>query len=136
MEKDEKKEVLENPENWEDMVKKYQEREEEQLKKILERKKVESVDQLIAFAKKAIVTRAGRVSGEHQTLKNRVILREAKSEEINSLREQLSEEISTLAKELIKHFPSLKKPSDALKGRVTLGAPEEKIPVESSHKGS
>lgn len=121
----EKEGVLVYPENWEDMVKKYQEREEEQLKKLLEKRQVETFEELQSVARKAIAQRAIRTASEHQTVKSHTILREEKSEEIKTLRQKLNQEITAYAREVIKHYPTLKG-HPALKGRVSVGAPEEK----------
>lgn len=122
----EKEGVLVYPENWEDMVKKYQEREEEQLKKLMEKRQVETFEELQTVARGAIHTRAIRTASEHQTLKNHSILREEKSEDIKTLRQALNKEITNFAREVMKQYPSLKG-HPALKGRVTVGAPEEKF---------
>lgn len=122
----EKEGVLAYPENWEDMVKKYQEREEEQLKKLLEKRQVETFEELQNVARKAIAQRAIRTASDHQTVKSHTILSEEKSEEIKTLRQKLNQEITAYAREVIKQHPTLKG-HPALKGRVTVGAPEEKF---------
>lgn len=119
-----KKEVLVNPENWDDMVKKYQEREDEQVKRQLEKKGVASPEDLEHVAKDALNKRALR--SEHQTLKDRAVLVKPKSPEIESLRKQIDSEITTFTREVLKQKPSLSG-HPALKGRVSAGSPEERL---------
>lgn len=123
--------IKREPENYEDMVKKLQEREEEQLKKLLERRNVATVEELQGIAKKAIVQRSLRVAGEHETLKIHTILHEPKSEDIKTLRQRLNQEIVAYVKAVFQQHPDLKKSQGALKGRISLKPPEEKV-VEAS----
>jgi hypothetical protein len=118
--------VIEQPENWEEMKKKYLEREEEKLQAVLARRKAESEKELEEFASKALVKRALRTVADHKPLKDRTILREAKSEEIRDLREKLNEEITAIGmrilKELPKEVPSLEEKVIGLrqlKGRIS-----------------
>lgn len=123
--------IKRQPENYEDMVKKLQEREDEQLKKLLEKRNVSSVEELRSVARKAIVQRSLRVSGEHETLKSHTVLFEPKSEEIKTLRQKLNAEISAYVKEVFQQHPDLKKSREALKGRITLRTTEERVPEPS-----
>lgn len=118
--------VIEYPENYEEMKKKLLEREEESIKRVLASHKAKSEQELETIASKAITTRALRAASEHKPLKDRTILREAKSEEIQDLKKKLNEEINAIGqrilKELPKEVPSLEKKIvglSALKGRVS-----------------
>lgn len=123
-----KKEIIETPDNWDEMVKKYQEREEEQLQKVLEKRNVSSVGELQDIAHETLSTRALRVAREHEPLKSHKILIEPKSPEIQSLRQKLNEEIRSVAKEIFQQAAKLKIPEEALKGRI-------KIPQASALEG-
>lgn len=116
--------IVEYPENWDEMVKKYQEREEEQLQKLRERWNVSSEEELLAVAKKAISSRSTRAAAEYVALKDHTIIQWEKSKEIQALRGQLAEEISAIVKSILEHFPAFRK-SESLRGRVTLKIPEE-----------
>lgn len=126
----EKKQILDKPENWEEMVKKYQEREEEQIKRMLESKKVSTIEELQSLAKKSITSRSHRTSRDHEPLKSHTILVEPKSQEIKTLRQQLNEEISSLFSETIKQLPKLKISPSGLKGRVTIS----NVPIEEQEQ--
>ncbi len=123
-------EIKRFPENYEDMVKKLQDREEEQLKKLLEKRNVATFEELQGVAKKAIVQRSLRVAGEHETLKSHTILFEPKAEDIKTLRQKLNQEISAYVKAVFQQNPELKK-SGGLKGRVSIRSSEEKVPEYS-----
>jgi hypothetical protein len=127
--------IIKNPENWEEMKKKYHEREEEKLKAVLERRKAESKEDLEKISSKAIVKRALRAAADHKPLKDRTILREAKSEEIHDLREKLNEEINSIGmrilKELPKEVPTLEEKVIGLrqlKGRIS-AVHKENVPT-------
>ncbi len=117
-------EIIVNPENWEEMKKKYLEREEEQIQKVLARRKAESQHELANIATKAIVTRATRAAPEHKPLKDHTILVEPKSEEIQELKQQLHEEITAITKRILQPHgePAEHGP---LKGRVTQAPPPQ-----------
>jgi len=123
-------EVLEFPENYEEMKKKYLEREEENLKRALERRDAETQHELADLAARAIETRAHRASPEHKPLKDRTILREAKSEDILDLKNKLNEEINAIGQRILKELPS-EVPSleekiiglKQLKGRISQTSP-------------
>ena len=117
------------------MKKKFLEREEENLKRALERRKAETEQELEDIANKAITTRAHRAASEHKPLKDRTILREAKSEDIQELKKKLSEEINAIGlrilKELPQEVPSLEEKViglKQLKGRVS-----QNLPAASGH---
>jgi hypothetical protein len=117
--------VIEFPENYEDMVKKLQEREDEQVKRLIEKRNVGSIEELESVSKRSIQTRSLRVAREHETLRDHTIQHEPKSQEIKSLRQQLAAEVSEYASAVFKQFPDVSK-SGALKDRVTVGPPREK----------
>ena len=96
-------EVIERPENWDDMVKKHEEREEEQLKKVLEKRKAETKDELKAIAAKAIVMRQQRIGGQ-KPLKDRTVLRDPSSPEVKAARKKVEEETAAVALALLKGF--------------------------------
>lgn len=108
--------VIEYPENYEEMKKKYLEREEEKLKTVLARRKAESETELEGIATKAISTRASRAASEHKPLKDRTILREAKSEDIQDLKKKLNEEINAIGQRILKELP--KEEIASLEGKV------------------
>ena len=123
-------EIIEYPENYEEMKKKLLEREEEQLKKVLARRKAETGKELEDLASKAIATRSIRAASEHKPLKDRTILREAKSEDIQDLRKKLHEEITAIGRRILKELPnqvsSLEKKIiglNELKGRISQTPP-------------
>ncbi len=120
-------EIKRLPENYEDMVKKLQEREEEQLKKLLEKKNVATFEELHTIARKAIVQRSLRVSGEHETIKSHTVLYEPKSEDIKTLRQKLNQEIGDYVKQVFQQYPDLKKSSDALRGRISIRTSESEL---------
>ncbi len=126
-----KEDILEFPENWDDIVKKYQEREDEQLKRALEKRNVANVEELKEVSKRAIASRAMRVGREHEALKSHKILVEPKSPEIQSLRQKLNEEIIMIASEIFKQARKLDIPKEALKGRIRIGAPSALEEVEA-----
>jgi hypothetical protein len=118
--------VLEYPENYEEMKKKFLEREEENLKRAMASHKANTEQELEDIASKAISTRALRAASEHKPLKDRTILREAKSEEIQDLKKKLNEEINAIGQRILKELPhevpSLEKKVvglSALKGRIS-----------------
>lgn len=98
--------IIRDPENWEEMKKKYLEREQEQLDKVLTRRKAESKTELEEIASKAIATRALRAGGDHKPLKDRTVLKEAKSEDILDLKKQLNEEITQIGRRILKELPN------------------------------
>ncbi|HEY4832873.1 MAG TPA: hypothetical protein VIH61_09980 [Waddliaceae bacterium] len=124
--------IIEYPENYEEMKKKYLEREEEKFIQVLARRKAESEHDLEDIASKAIASRALRAASEHKPLKDRTILREAKSEDIQDLKKKLNEEIQAIGQrilqELPKEVPSLEKKIiglSQLKGRISQTPPPE-----------
>lgn len=129
-----KEDILEYPENWDDMVKKYQEREEELLKRVLEKRNVGTLDELREVSRKAISSRATRVSRDHEPLKSHKILVEPKSQEILSLRQKLNEEIKSFAKQFFQQAAQLEIKPEALKGRIKIGAPSSLEEVETTPK--
>lgn len=115
-------EIIEYPENYEEMVKKLQEREDEQLQRVLAKRNAKSEEELREIAGSAIAKRQLRTSKEHKPLKDRKILTEAKSEDVAKLRERLEKETSELAKEVLKQLPGqLPTLKGKLKGRVKPG---------------
>lgn len=114
--------IIVNPEGYEDMVAKLKDREDEQLQRVLEKRKVETAEDLAKVAEAAIVKRATRT--EHRALKEseRVVLVDPKSPEIKELRDQLNKEIDTVVRRLLTELPSTKVVSK-LTGRITQGAP-------------
>lgn len=106
-------EIIEYPENWEDMKEKYLEREKEQLQKVMERRKATTEQELIEIASKAIVKRATRGSQEVKALKDRTIIRDPKSEDIQELKKALLSEISAIGKRILgQHIPPSGEPSE------------------------
>lgn len=97
--------IIEYPENYEQIRKKFLEREEEKLQAVLERRKAESELELQEHSQKSIEKRANRGSSEHKPIKNKTILTEAKSEEIQALRDKLNEEINAIGKRILKELP-------------------------------
>jgi hypothetical protein len=113
-------EVIINPENYEDIKKKYLEREEEQLQKVLARRKTDNTQELESIAAQAITTRANRAASEHKPLKDRTILRDAKNEDILDLKKKLNDEINAIGKRILaseEEGNSVEK--KGLKGRVS-----------------
>ncbi|MFZ0564724.1 MAG: hypothetical protein WAM28_00800 [Chlamydiales bacterium] len=105
--KDESKQILEEPEGFEDIKKKYEEREAEQLKKALAKRKVGTLEELKDFEARAIINRAHRA--DHKVLKDqeKTIFREAKSPEIAGLKKKLEKEIYELAQEILRKASDL-----------------------------
>lgn len=95
--------IIEYPENWEDMKEKYLEREKEQLQKIMERRKADTEQELIDIASQAILKRATRGSSEYKTLKDRTIITDPKSEDIQELKRTLLSEISAIGQRILGH---------------------------------
>jgi hypothetical protein len=118
-----KKEVIERPENWDDMVKKHEQRETEQEKRLIEKRGVSNPEELIGVAKDTLAKKSLRA--EHQTLKDRRILTDAKSPEVGEMRKKLNDEIVQFAKTALKVVPSLSG-HPGLKGRITAGSHEER----------
>src|SRR5262249_24080356 len=98
--KDATGDIIVNPEGFEEMKKKYQKREEEQIKQLFARQKAETQKELEDLAANAIVKRALRASSEHKALPNKAIIKDAKSAEILALREQLNEEIKAIGRRI------------------------------------
>lgn len=112
--------VIVDPENYDEMKKKYLEREEEQLNKLLARRKIESEQDLKKIASEAITTRANRAASEHKPLKDKTIIREAKSEDVQNLKKKLNEEINAIGTRILtlkEEIPAVE--SKGLKGRVS-----------------
>lgn len=118
-----KEDVVEYPENYEEMVQKLKEREDEQLQKVLAKRKAQTREELEEIAKRSIVKRQLRQVGDHKTLKNQVVLKEPKSEDVLKLREKLDEETTELAKQVLTKIPLQYQPSltKKLKGRIKFG---------------
>lgn len=117
-----RKEVIEFPENYKEMIEKLKEREDEQLQRIYSKRKAETEAELKEIAKMGIVTRMNRTSGEHKTVKDLTILREPKSPEVAELRNKLDKETTDLAKRVLTELPGqLSTLSNKLKGRVKPG---------------
>lgn len=115
-----KEPIIEYPEGYEDMVKKHEEREKQQVDRLLKRRKVESEGELKVLAKQAIVTRMTRLASEHTALKDRTIIREEEGQDIKETRQKLREEIKHIAETLLQKAPEAAKSS--LKDRkITLG---------------
>ncbi len=121
-----KPQIIVDPENWEEVKKKYIEREEEQISKMLEKKKVETVEELEHIATLSIINRAKRASPEHRPLKDHTIQVEAKSSDIQELKQKIHEEITAVAKSHF-HVPTTEK-REELKGRITVRNPENSTP--------
>ncbi len=122
-------EILEYPENYEDLKKKYLEREQEKVKTFELKHKVD-IEKGQEVSSKSIKQRELRASSEHKPLKDRTIIREAKSEDIQDLKHQLNEEIDAIGrrifKELPNQVPSLEKKVlglRQLKGRISHNPP-------------
>ncbi|MCH9627965.1 MAG: hypothetical protein S4CHLAM2_16140 [Chlamydiales bacterium] len=96
--------IIKNPENYDEMVTKLKEREDEQLKKVLAKRKAETEDELIDIAGKAIVKRQLR-TGEHKSLKDRTVITEPKSPEVAEMRKRLNKEITDLAQRTLRFTP-------------------------------
>lgn len=117
-----RKDIIEFPENYKEMIEKLKEREDEQLQRIYAKRKAETEDELKEIAKKGIVTRMHRTSGEHKTVKDLTILREPKSPEVAELRTKLDKETTDLAKRVLTELPGqLSTLTKKLKGRVKPG---------------
>lgn len=130
-------EVIEFPENYEDMIEKLREREDELLQRALAKRKADTAEELKKIASTTIVRRQLRSSGEHSSLKDRTVLKEPKSEEVNKLRDQLEKETAKLAEAVLAHFADLPNQLSSLKkklkGRVRPGGFE---PPTSESQGS
>lgn len=116
--------VIINPENYEEMKFKLEERDNERLKQLLEKKRVETKEELKKLAQKEIVNRTLRASGINKPLKDHTIKVEAQSSDILELKKKLNEEITTFAKSLLSQTSSLER-KEGLKGRVTPGTPDK-----------
>lgn len=120
-----KKPILERPENWEDMVNKHQQREQENLDRVLEQRNVRTLEELQAVAKEAIVSRLTRRSTkEFVPLKDRTVHVDPKSPDIAELKRALNKEIQEMANALLQQIPQRER--ESLKGRVTLPTAESK----------
>lgn len=84
------------PENYEELKKKYQERQEEKLKRALERNEVNTIEELRDRGLKSVRERWDR-QGENKPLKDRTVIVEPQSEDIQNQKERLLHEISTVA---------------------------------------
>lgn len=119
-----KKDIKEYPENWDDIKEKYLDREEEALKKVLEKRKAETQKELEELAKKAIVTRELRTRPDHKPLKDPAIFKDAKNQDIKKLKQKIKEDFDKTDLNIIKltsRFPSLAKKVAGLgdlKGRI------------------
>lgn len=107
--------ILTRPENWEEMVKKHEEREQELIQRALEKKKVETLNELESVAKQAIVTRALRANAkEFKPIKDHHIKINPENEEVKQLREQIISDLAT--SRIPQQAP---KTSGGLKGRIS-----------------
>lgn len=117
--------IIEYPENYEEMVKKLQEREDEQLQRVLAKRNVKSEEELRSIASTAISKRQLRTSKDHKALKDRKILTESKSDEVAKLRERLERETAELAQQVLTQLPTqLPSLQAKLKGRIKPGGSE------------
>lgn len=118
-----KDEVIEYPENYEEMITKLREREQEQMKRALQKKNAETSDELQDIAGKSITKRQLRTSSEHKSLRDSTVIVDPKSEDVNKLREALSRETDELARHILTNIPpsQLSSLQKKLKGRITLG---------------
>lgn len=91
--------VIVNPENYEEMKKKYLEREEEQKQKLLQRHKIQTDEELKEVVSNTLATRSLR--SEHQPLKDRKIISDAESENIKDLKKKLNEEIKQIGQKIL-----------------------------------
>lgn len=116
--------IIEYPENYEDMIKKLKEREAEQLKRVLAKRNVMTTEELKSVAGQAMMRRQMRATEAGFTsLKDLTILREPKSEEVVKLRQKIDAETHEVAKQLLTHLPA-QPPTlkDQLKGRIKPGS--------------
>jgi hypothetical protein len=109
--------ILEYPEKWDEMVKKHEERAKEQLEKVLQSRKAETIEELKKLAQRRLVSKRERQQ-DIRPVKDRTILVEASSPEIKSLREELNRQISSFARARLKPSEAIEIP-EGLKGRVT-----------------
>ncbi len=116
---DDHQNIKEYPENYDEMVTKLKEREDEQLKKVLAKRKAETEEELKEIAGKAIVTRQLR-TGEHKSLKDLTVITEPKSPEVAAMRNRLDKETTDLAQQVLKLKPEHPGLASKLKGRVKL----------------
>ncbi|MEZ5315725.1 MAG: hypothetical protein R3E91_05940 [Chlamydiales bacterium] len=117
-----KEEIIEYPENYEEMVKKLQEREDEQLQKALTKQKANSEEELRKIAINAIEKRQLRTSKNYKPLKDRNILTEPKSEDVAQLKDSLKKETSGLANQILKQLQEKSSNlQEELKGRIKPG---------------
>ncbi|NGX60874.1 MAG: hypothetical protein K940chlam9_00348 [Chlamydiae bacterium] len=114
-------EIIEYPENWDDMVKKHKEREEEAIQRMMHKRKVEDPMELLKIASEAIATRQGRTAREHRPLKDWTIKIDAESEQVNQLKMKLDKETTELAQKILSELPQQQYPElrNKLKGRIS-----------------
>jgi hypothetical protein len=105
MDGDPNTEIIEYPENWEDMKGKYLEREKALLQKVLERRKVTNEQELYAIAARTILKRATRGSTDYKPLKDRTVITDPKSEDIQELKKTLLAEISAIGQRILGRPP-------------------------------
>lgn len=108
--------IIETPENWDEMVKKYNEREDEAKRKAMEKRDAQTLEDLKNISKKAIDTRAQR-AGTPKAPSDSPIIKNPTNEEVLKKRNELDQELDAFAKHVMKQFPNLSSEID-LKGRV------------------
>lgn len=117
--------VIIQPENYDEMVKKLKEREEQQLEKVLKSRKADSQKELEGIAQQALVKRALRKpTPDYKPLKDRTVLKDSSSEEIQALKKALDQEITAVGQRILQQLSpteikSLSGKVTGLKGRVT-----------------
>lgn len=119
-----KRNIIINPENYEEMIEKLEARGQERMEALTEKKGVKTPEELMQVAAKELSSRAQRSSPGHKPLKDHTVKTEAQSPEIQALKQQLNAEITAFAKERLTQVSPAEKP-EGLKGRVTSGAPEK-----------
>lgn len=92
------------PKNFDELKKKFKEREEEQLKKALERHDAKTTEELLKIGKKALQTRSDRQAADYKPLKDRTVIREPQSEEVKSQMQRIDDEIKAISKEILSKF--------------------------------
>ncbi len=111
--------IIRDAENQKEMIEKLEARYEEQLKKVLERRNATTEEELIKEAGSRITKRQDRTSGDHKALKDRTVLVNPASKDIENLRKTLDKETAEVAKRVLSELPAEQRAS--LMGRVTFG---------------
>jgi hypothetical protein len=119
-----------NPENWDRLVEKYYKSVEKDLQETMESSGASSYEEMLEIKKKAINEQQRRREPDHKDLKDRTVLIDAKSKEVNAVKQDLME---TLAKEKAVAEASIhgitaeeKAGAPSLKHRVQPGVPHSK----------